>query len=190
AERPPDEEPALRTQPMPADANVNGDIFGGWVLSQMDLAGAVPAAARAAGRIATVAVEAMRFHKPIFVGDLVSCYARVVRSGTTSVTVVIEPWPRRRLLGEEVKVTEGTFIYVAIDEQGRPRPLPPLEAEPPPRRCPQAFKPAAGTGAKGMECHSPGQSQPAGLPKVLRLAVPRHDASRTLNLLGILRNLS
>lgn len=134
AERPPDEEPALRTQPMPADANVNGDIFGGWVLSQMDLAGAVPAAARAAGRIATVAVEAMRFHKPIFVGDLVSCYAGVVRSGTTSVTVVIETWARRRLSGEEVKVTEGTFIYVAIDEQGRPRPLPPLEAEPPPRR--------------------------------------------------------
>lgn len=127
ADRPPDEQPALRAQPMPADANVNGDIFGGWVLSQMDLAGAVPAAARARGRIATVAVEAMRFHKPVLVGDLVSCYARILREGTTSITVVIETWARRRFTQEEVKVTEGTFVYVAIDEQGRPRPLPPRE---------------------------------------------------------------
>lgn len=112
---------------MPADANVNGDIFGGWVLSQMDLAGAVPAAARARGRIATVAVEAMRFHKPVLVGDLVSCYARILREGTTSITVVIETWARRRFTQEEVKVTEGTFVYVAIDEQGGPRPLPPRE---------------------------------------------------------------
>ena len=79
---------ALQTLAMPRDTNSNGDIFGGWVLSQMDLAGAVPAAARARGRIATVAVEAMRFHKPVFVGDLVSCYARIVREGTTSITVV------------------------------------------------------------------------------------------------------
>jgi len=124
---PPAEQPALRTLTMPADANVNGDIFGGWVLAQMDLAGAVPAAARARGRIATVAIEAMRFHKPIFVGDLVSCYARIQRAGTTSLTVAIETWAKRHLSTEEVRVTEGTFVYVAIDEKGRPRPLPPAE---------------------------------------------------------------
>ena len=89
------------------------------------MAGAVPAAARARGRIATVAVEAMRFHKPVFVGDLVSCYARIVREGTTSITVVIETWARRRFTSDDVKVTEGTFVYVAIDEQGRSRALPP-----------------------------------------------------------------
>lgn len=126
---PPAEQPALRTLAMPADANVNGDIFGGWVLAQMDLAGAVPAAARARGRIATVAIEAMRFHKPVFVGDLVSCYARIVRSGTSSLTVAIETWAKRHLSTEQVRVTEGTFVYVAIDESGRPRPLPPAEEE-------------------------------------------------------------
>ena len=122
-DRPPDTEPALRTLAMPADANPNGDIFGGWVLAQMDLAGGVVAARRAGGRMATVAVEAMRFHAPIAIGDLVTCYARVVRTGRTSITVAIETWARRRRGSEEVKVTEGTFIYVAIDEEGRPRPL-------------------------------------------------------------------
>ena len=117
-------EPALRTQAMPGDANPNGDIFGGWVLSQMDLAGAVPATALARGRVATVAVEAMRFHKPVLVGDLVSCYAQVERIGTTSITVRIETWARRRFSDEDVQVTEGTFVYVAIDEEGRPRPVP------------------------------------------------------------------
>ncbi len=124
SEGPPDAEPALRTLAMPADANPNGDIFGGWVLAQMDLAGGVAAARRAGGRTVTVAVEAMRFHAPIAVGDLVTCYARVARSGRTSITVAIETWARRRRRSEEVKVTEGTFIYVAIDEAGRPRPLP------------------------------------------------------------------
>ena len=123
-ERPPQIEPALRTLAMPADANPNGDIFGGWVLAQMDLAGGVVAARRAGGRIATVAVEAMRFHAPIAVGDLVTCYARVTKTGTTSITVDIETWARRRRGTEEVRVTEGTFIYVAIDDNGRPRPLP------------------------------------------------------------------
>src|SRR5690606_15387550 len=122
--RPPRQEPALRTQAMPADANPNGDIFGGWVLSQMDLAGAVPAGQRAKGRIATVAVEAIRFHKPVLIGDLVSCYATIERVGTTSVSVRIETWARRRFGEEEVKVTEGLFVYVAIDDSGRPRPLP------------------------------------------------------------------
>ena len=124
SERPPEAEPALRTLAMPADANPNGDIFGGWVLAQMDLAGGVVAARRAGGRFVTVAVEAMRFHAPIAVGDLVTCYAWVVKSGRTSITVAVETWARRRRRSEEVKVTEGTFIYVAIDEAGRPRPLP------------------------------------------------------------------
>ena len=123
-ERPPDVEPALRTLAMPADANPNGDIFGGWVLAQMDLAGGVAAARRAGGRTVTVAVEAMRFHAPIAVGDLVTCYARVVKSGRTSITVDIQTWARRRRGPVEVRVTEGTFIYVAIDDDGRPRPLP------------------------------------------------------------------
>ena len=108
---------------MPADANPNGDIFGGWVLSQMDLAGAVPAVELAKGRVATVAVDSMRFLQPIFVGDLVSCYAEVVRVGTSSMTVRIETWSRRARLSEEVLVTEGTYVYVAIDENGRPRPI-------------------------------------------------------------------
>ena len=128
-ERPPDAEPALRTLAMPADANPNGDIFGGWVLAQMDLAGGVAAARRAGGRTVTVAVEAMRFHAPIAVGDLVTCYAEVVKTGTTSITVDIQTWARRRRGTVEAKVTEGTFIYVAIDDSGRPRPLPEETAE-------------------------------------------------------------
>ena len=116
-------EPALRALAMPADANPNGDIFGGWVLAQMDLAGAVPAARRAKGRIATVAVDAMRFHKPVFIGDLVSCYAKIVRIGTASMSVHVETWAERRHDGSEVKVTEGTYVYVAIDKQGNPRPV-------------------------------------------------------------------
>ena len=128
-ERPPQAEPALRTLAMPADANPNGDIFGGWVLAQMDLAGGVVAARRAGGRMVTVAVEAMRFHAPIAIGDLVTCYAEVVKTGTTSITVVVQTWARRRRGSVEVRVTEGTFIYVAIDENGRPRPLPEDAAE-------------------------------------------------------------
>ena len=128
-ERPPQADPALRTLAMPADANPNGDIFGGWVLAQMDLAGGVVAARRAGGRLATVAVEAMRFHAPIYIGDLVTCYAEVKKTGSTSITVAIETWARRRRGPVEVRVTEGTFIYVAIDENGRPRPLPEDSAE-------------------------------------------------------------
>jgi acyl-CoA thioesterase YciA len=124
ADQPPSREPALRTLTLPADANPNGDIFGGWVMAQMDLAGSVPAAVRARGRLATVAVEAMRFHKPVYIGDLVSCYAEIIKLGGTSITVRVETWARRHLTHEQVKVTEGIFIYVAIDEEGRPRPLP------------------------------------------------------------------
>ncbi len=117
-------EPALRTLAMPADANPNGDIFGGWVLAQMDIAGALPARQRARGRIATVAVEAIRFHHPVFIGDLVSAYCSIAKTGRTSVTVDVEIEATRGRDGERIKVTEGRFVYVAIDERGRPRPLP------------------------------------------------------------------
>ncbi|MEK9944977.1 MAG: acyl-CoA thioesterase [Alphaproteobacteria bacterium] len=106
---------------MPGDANANGDIFGGWVLSQMDLAGGAATAQVVGGRTATVAIEAMTFHKPVFIGDLVSCYTKVVKTGRTSITVQIDTFATRRFGGEEVKVTEGIFIYVAIDDEGRPR---------------------------------------------------------------------
>lgn len=123
-EKPPKGDPALRTLAMPADANVNGDIFGGWVLSQMDLAGSVPASVRADGRIATVAVDAMRFHRPIHVGDLVTCYAEIIKVGRTSLTVHINTWAKRQRTDEDVKVTEGNFVYVAIDAAGNPRLVP------------------------------------------------------------------
>ena len=120
---PPRGEPALRTLAMPADANPNGDIFGGWVLSQMDLAGGVAAVERAKGRVVTVAIEAMRVHQPVYIGDLVSCYARIGKVGKTSITVHIETWAKRHREGEPVLVTEGTYIYVAIGEDRRPRPV-------------------------------------------------------------------
>ena len=93
---PPTIAPALRTLAMPADANPNGDIFGGWVLAQMDLAGSVPATERAQGRIATVAMDAVRFHKPVFIGDLVSMYAWIDRVGSSSITVKVETWATRQ----------------------------------------------------------------------------------------------
>ena len=114
---------ALRTIAMPKDANPNGDIFGGWIMAQMDLAGSVQAFQRAKGRIATVAVDAMTFHRPVFIGDLVSCYAEVKRVGRTSITVEVETWVERRRDGAHEKVTEGQFTYVAIDDAGRPRPV-------------------------------------------------------------------
>ena len=113
----------LRTIAMPADANPSGDIFGGWLLSQMDLAGGVIANEQAGGRVATVAIEAMKFHKPVMIGDEVSCYCRVARIGTTSVTIAIESWVRRAITRERQKVTEGLFTYVALDMQRRPRPI-------------------------------------------------------------------
>ena len=118
-------EPALRTIAMPADANPAGDIFGGWVLSQMDLAGGLTSHRRAQGRTATVAVTGMTFYLPVFIGDEVSCYAEIEKTGRTSITVKIESWARRSATGEHVKVTEGTFTYVAIGPDRKPRPLPP-----------------------------------------------------------------
>ena len=117
-------QPAVRTLAMPADTNPSGDIFGGWLMSQMDIAGGIVAAERAQGRAVTVAVEGMEFHEPVYVGDLVSCYAEVVATGTTSITVEVETLARRRGGGETVKVTEGTFVFVALDADGRPRPVP------------------------------------------------------------------
>lgn len=116
--------PALRTIAMPADANPNGDIFGGWLLSQMDLAGSVVAYDRAEGRIATVAIDAMTFLQPVYIGDLVSCYATIERTGRSSMRIRVESFVRRRSTAEVVKVTEGIFTYVAIDPNGRSRPLP------------------------------------------------------------------
>ena len=123
--QPPGSEPALRIFAMPKDANANGDVFGGWVMSQMALAGAVPAVDRAGGRIATVAVNAMRFHQPIAVGDLVTCYATIESVGKTSISVKVETWAKRRRTTDQVKVTEGTFVYVAINDNGAKRALPP-----------------------------------------------------------------
>lgn len=121
-ESPPDGlEPALRTLAMPADANPNGDIFGGWIMAQMDVAGAVLAVRRAKGRVVTVAVDAMSFHRPVFIGDLVSCYATISRVGRSSIAVDVQTWVERRKDARHEKVTEGLFTYVAIDESGRPR---------------------------------------------------------------------
>ncbi|WP_322866937.1 acyl-CoA thioesterase [Aquicoccus sp. G2-2] len=113
----------LRTVAMPADMNVNGDIFGGWVLSQMDIAGGIPAFEEAHGRVATVGVNAMTFIRPVKVGDVLCVYTRVERIGNTSVAIGLEAWALRRLDGGREKVTEGVFTYVAIDEDGRPRPV-------------------------------------------------------------------
>jgi acyl-CoA thioesterase YciA len=128
ADRPPalpQSPPLIRVMAMPADANPNGDIFGGWLLSQMDLAGGSLAAQRAHGRCATVAVDAMVFHEPVLVGDEVSCYGEMVRTGRTSMTVRIEAWRRNLATGEARRVTQAIFTYVAIGEDRRPRPLPP-----------------------------------------------------------------
>ena len=124
---PKNREPAVRTLAMPADTNPSGDIFGGWLMAQMDIAGGIAAGARAGGRVATVAVDGMEFHQPVYVGDLVSCYAEVGRVGRTSIAVKVETLARRRRGGETVKVTEGTFVYVALDADGRPRRVTPEE---------------------------------------------------------------
>jgi acyl-CoA thioesterase YciA len=109
---------------MPADTNSAGDIFGGWLLAQMDVAGGTIAYERAAGRVATVAIDAMTFHAPVYVGDLVSCYADVVAIGHTSLTIHVETWAQRARSGDPVKVTEGRFTYVALGTDGRKRPIP------------------------------------------------------------------
>jgi acyl-CoA thioesterase YciA len=118
--------PQLRVVPMPTDTNMNGDVFGGWIMAHVDLAGSLPAARRANGRVATVAVNSFVFKHPVFIGDVLSIYADVVKVGTTSITVNVEVYAERNLLqGETVKVTEATLTYVATDENRRPRPIPP-----------------------------------------------------------------
>jgi len=119
-------QPALRVVPMPADANQHGDIFGGWIMAQVDVAGGVVAARRARGRVATVAVNAFQFKQAVVIGDLLSFYADIVRVGTTSITVYVEVYAQRRPTDiEVVKVTEATLTYVATGADRRPRPVPP-----------------------------------------------------------------
>jgi len=120
--------PQLRVMPMPSDANVHGDVFGGWIMAQVDIAGSLPAVRRANGRVATIAVNSFLFKQPVFVGDLLSLYAEIVKVGHTSITVNVEVYAERnRLQVETVKVTEATLTYVATDDDRKPRPVPPLE---------------------------------------------------------------
>src|SRR6195952_838837 len=121
--------PQLRVMPSPADANVYGDVFGGWIMSQVDIAGSLPATRRANGRVATIAVNSFLFKNPVFVGDLLSFYADVVKVGNPSVTVYVEVYAERnRLQTHVVKVTEATLTYVATGPDRKPRQLPPLES--------------------------------------------------------------
>ena len=117
-------DPIIRTVPQPADMNGNGDIFGGWVLSQMDIAGGSLAARVAKGRVATVAITAMTFVQPIKVGDMVSIYGEISKLGRTSITISLETVVRRRHEQIDIRVTHGTYVFVAIDEHGKPRPVP------------------------------------------------------------------
>ncbi len=122
---PVDKQPALRVVPMPADANQNGDIFGGWIMAQVDIAGGTVAGRVARGRVATVAVKEFVFKQPVQIGDVLSFYADVVRVGNTSATINVEVYAERRPSDPTVvKVTEATLTYVAIDAGGRPRPIP------------------------------------------------------------------
>ncbi|WP_338720325.1 acyl-CoA thioesterase [Devosia sp. XK-2] len=114
----------IRTLAMPADTNPAGDIFGGWVMSQMDIAGAIAAVERVKGRVVTVAVEAMTFIAPVKVGDVLCVYATIERVGTTSITVGLEAWVRRNRLDDRTKVTEARFVYVSLDETGKKRAIP------------------------------------------------------------------
>ncbi len=121
----PDKQPALRVVAMPADTNPGGSIFGGWIMSQVDIAGAIAAIDRAKGRVATVGVKSFEFHEPVFVGDLVSCYADIIKVGKTSITVKVEVYAQRnRDVFQTVKVTEAELTYVALDENRRPRVVP------------------------------------------------------------------
>lgn len=113
----------LRTVAMPADVNVNGDIFGGWVLSQMDIAAGIVSRQTAKGRVATVAVDAMKFIRPVKVGDVLCVYTHIKRIGTTSIAVGLEAWVLRGVIGAREKVTEGVYTFVAIDDDGKPRPV-------------------------------------------------------------------
>lgn len=132
AEREPAGDLLLRTLAMPADTNPNGDIFGGWIMSQMDIGGGILAKEIAAGRIVTVAVDGMTFHHPVKVGDVVCCYGHCTRVGRTSMTIKLEVWVRpvtREAHGARYCVTEAVFTYVAIDAAGKPRQVPTTAAD-------------------------------------------------------------
>lgn len=122
-------EPSLRVMPYPQDTNPSGDIFGGWIMSHVDIAGSIEAFKRAKSRVVTVAVNAFAFHKPVFVGDIVSFYTKIEKIGTTSITVAVDVfaergWKNPDIMGENIKVTEALLTYVAIDDNRKPRPVP------------------------------------------------------------------
>jgi acyl-CoA thioesterase YciA len=119
----PQGELVLQTVAMPADANVYGDVFGGWLVSQMDIGGAILAHQKAHNRVTTVAIDRMTFLKPLYVGDLVCCYADTIKTGRSSITIKIEVWAIRLRDREHVRVTEGIFTYVALDENGHSKPI-------------------------------------------------------------------
>lgn len=121
--------PQLRVMPMPSDANIHGDVFGGWIMAQVDIAGSLPAVRRANGRVATIAVNSFLFKHPVFVGDLLSFYAEIIKVGNTSITVYVEVYAERnRLQTDAVKVTEATLTYVATGDDRKPRQLPTIES--------------------------------------------------------------
>ena len=123
ADQPPEGAPAIRVTTMPADANAYGDIFGGWLMSLMDSAAGLTAARRSKGRAVTVAMDGMQFHHPVSVGDEVSVYTDIAKIGRTSLTIAVEAWRRHRHEEEQVKVTEATFTFVAVDASNKPRPV-------------------------------------------------------------------
>jgi len=122
--------PTTRTMAMPCDTNPAGDIFGGWVLAQMDIAGGICAAQRCQSRVVTAAIDAMHFIRPVKVGDVLGVYTRVSRVGKSSLDIFIEAWVRRERIGSREKVTNATFTFVAVDRDGRPIPIPPRQEIP------------------------------------------------------------
>ncbi len=126
SDSPPDRAPTLRLTAMPADANPYGDIFGGWLMGQMDLAAGSVASRHGRGRAVTIAAEAMKFHMPVVVGDEVSVYAELVAVGTTSMTIEVEAWRRARHSDDTCKVTQARFVFVAVGDDRRPRPVAPM----------------------------------------------------------------
>ncbi|MGB1800169.1 MAG: acyl-CoA thioesterase [Gammaproteobacteria bacterium] len=129
-ELPKDRQPEIKVVAMPKDTNPGGSIFGGWIMSQIDVAAGVTALARAKGRVVTVAVNSMEFHEPVFVGDIISCYTDIIKTGNTSITIKVEVFAERNPSNiETVKVTEAELTYVALDENRKPRQLPDLDTE-------------------------------------------------------------
>lgn len=125
----PDLVPVIRVTAMPGDANPYGDIFGGWLMGQMDLAAGSVASRHSGGRAVTIAVEGMKFHAPVLVGDEVSVYAQLVRVGTTSMTIEVEAWRRARHVEDATKVTQARFVFVATDRDRKPRTVPPMAGQ-------------------------------------------------------------